>query len=191
MYNGRKMWKDLEKILRNHWKILIIFVIGAILAFIGSILVFLWFVGDAQLTGLAPVILGLWAMGHFLPFLLHLILWEFLFIWIPVIIAAAVTYFIWWKKLPDKERKEYREWHLFGKHSRKTDASRGISFLIFIMFCIKVYLDGNWGVAISTWKFDYLLHTYLWAFILVLIIFGIPILIGGTWWILHEMKKKP
>jgi len=69
---GEKIWK---KFLRNHWKMIIIFVVGAILAFIGAILVYLWFVGDAQLTGLVPATLGLWAMGHFVTFLLHLIFW--------------------------------------------------------------------------------------------------------------------
>ena len=185
---GNNIWK---KFLRNHWNMLIIFVAGAILACIGVIYVFLWFVGEAQLTGLAPTLLGGWAMGHFIPFLLHLIFWEFIFIGIPVIIAAAVTYFLWWKKLPDKERKEYRDGHLFGKHSRRTDASGGISFLVFIVFCIKVYLDGNWGVAIATWELDYLMYSYLLAIIWILIIFGIPMALGGIWWIRHEMKKIP
>jgi len=59
------------------------------------------------------------------------------------------------------------------------------------VFCIKVYLDGNWGVAIATWKFDYLVYSYLWALIWILIIFGIPMALGGIWWIRHEMKKEP
>jgi hypothetical protein len=183
-----KIWK---KFLRDHWRMLIVFVMGAILAVIGAIYVFLWFVGEAQVIGLVPGILGSWAMGHIIPFLLHLIFWEALYIGIPVIIAAAVTYFLWWKKLPANERREYRQGHLFGKRSRKTDGGSAISFLIFIVFCIKVYLDGNWGVAIATWKLDYLVYSYLWAIIWIVIIFGIPIALGGIWWIHHEMKKEP
>ena len=183
-----KIWK---KFLRNHWKMLIVFVVGAILAFIGAVYVYLWFVGEAQLTGLVPETLGLWAMGHILPFLLHLIFWEAIFIGIPVIIAAAVTYFQWWKKLPDKERKEYRRGHLFGKRSRRTDGEGALSFLIFIVFAIKIWLDGNWGVAFATWKLDYLVYSCLWAFIWILIIFGIPMALGAIWWINKEMKKTP
>ena len=185
--NGEKIWKIF---LRRHWKMLVLFLVGAILASIGAILVYLWFVGDAQLTGLVPATLGLWTMGHFITFLLYLILWEFLFIGIPVILAAVAGW-LWWKKLPDDEKKEYKRGHLFGKHSRRTDASGGISFLVFIVFIIKVYLDGNWNVPFATWTFDYLVYSCLWALIWVLIIFGIPMLIGGTWWIHHEMKKKP
>ncbi len=185
--NGDKIWKIF---LRKHWKMLVLFVLGAILASIGAILIYLWFVENAQLTDLVPATLGLWTMGHSVTFLLHLIFWEFLLIGIPVIIAAAATYFLWWKQLPDKERKEYRDGNLFGKHSRRTDASGGISFLVFIVFCVKVYLDGNWGVAIATWKFNYLVYSCLWALIWILIIFGIPMALGGLWWIRHEMKKK-
>ena len=60
----------------------------------------------------------------------------------------------------------------------------------FIAFCIKVYLDGNWNVAISTWTFDYLVYSLLWAFIWILIIFGIPIALGIVLWIGYQMKKK-
>lgn len=186
--NGNAIWK---KFLRKHWKMLVLFVVGAILASIGAILVYLWFVGDAQLTGLVPATLGLWTMGHFVTFLLYLILWEVLLIGVPVILAIVVIYFLWWKKLPDEERKEYRRAHLFGKRSHRTEGGEGISFVVFIAFCIKVYLDGNWGVAIATWKFDYLVYSYLWAIIWILIIFGIPMALGGLWWMHHEMKKKP
>jgi len=59
------------------------------------------------------------------------------------------------------------------------------------VFCIKVYFDGNWVVAIATWGLDYLMYSYILAIIWILIIFGIPIALGGIWWIRHEMKKIP
>ena len=128
-------------------------------------------------------------MGHIVTFLLHLIFWEAILIGIPVILAAVVGW-LWWKKLPDDEKEEYKREHLFGKRSRRTEGGEGISFLIFIVFIIKIYLDGNWNVAFATWTFDYLVYSCLWALIWVLIIFGIPIVIGGTWWLHREMKKK-
>jgi hypothetical protein len=182
-----KVWK---KFLSKHWQMFVVWIVAAILAIIGAIYVFLWHVGEAQLTGLVPVLLGSWSMGHIITFLLHLIFWEAIFIGIPVLIAILAVYLLWWKKLPDKERKEYRKGHLFGKRSKGTDAGGGISFLIFIAFCILVYLDGNWGVAISTWEFDYLVYTCIWAFIWVAIIIGIPVLIGGSAWLYHQMKKQ-
>jgi hypothetical protein len=186
--NGKEIW---IKFLRKHWKMFVLFVVGAIVASIGAILVYLWFVGDAQLTGLVPTTLGLWTMGHLVSFLLYLIFWEVLIIGIPVILVIAAIYFLWWKKLPDDERKEYRHGHLFGKHTRKSDGGGAISLLVFIAFCIKILIDGNWDVPFASWTFDYLVYSYLLAFIWILIIIGIPILIGVIWWLRHEMNKNP
>jgi hypothetical protein len=186
--NGDKIW---SKFLKKHWKMFGLFVAVAILAIIGAILVFLWFVGDAQSTGLVPTTLGLWTMGHFVTFLLYLILWEVLFIGVPVLLAIAAIYFLWWKKLPDDEKKEYKRGHLlFGKRSHRSDAGEGISFLVFIAFIIKIYLDGNWDFPFAEWSFDYLVYSWLTALIVILIIFAIPLGLGAIWWIHSKMKKE-
>jgi len=185
---GEKIWK---KFLRNHWKLLVILIVAASVAVVGAILVLLWFVGDAQATGLVPTTLGLWAMGSLVSFMLWLILWEFLFIGIPVIIAVAAFYFLWWKKLPSEEKEEYRRGHLFfGKPSRRSDGGNAISFIVFIGLIIKVYIDGKWNTPFATWTFDYLVYSILWIFIAIVIIVGIPLALGGTWWLRREMKKK-
>ena len=175
-----KIWK---KFLSRHWSMFVLFIVGVVLAGIGAVLVFLWFVGEAQLTNLVPTTLNLWTMGYVITFLLHLLFWEILFIGIPVILAVIAIYILWWKRLPDKERQEYKSKHLFGKRSNRSDGGSAISFLINIFFIIKVYLDGNWDVAFADWTFDYLIYSYLWALIWVLIIFGIPIVLGIIWWI--------
>jgi hypothetical protein len=181
-----KIWK---KFLKNHWQMLALFIVIAVIAFAGAVYIFLWFVGEAQATSLVPSILSGWAMGHFITFLIHLIFWEFIYIGIPVLIAIAAIYFGWWKKLPDKERKEYKDEHLFGKKSYRSDAGGAFSFFIFIVFCIKIYLDGNWSVPIATWKFDYLVNSCIIALVWIAAIIGIPILIGGSLWLYYQMKK--
>ncbi|UCE43955.1 MAG: hypothetical protein JSV57_00160 [Candidatus Bathyarchaeota archaeon] len=127
-------------------------------------------------------------MGYLVTFLLHLIFWEVLLIGVPVIIAVVAGW-LWWRKLPAEEREEY---HFFGKRSRATSGGGGaISLLHFIVFCIKVFTDGNWDVAFATWTFDYLVYSCLLALIWILIISGIPVALGILWWMRHEMKKKP
>ena len=182
-----KIWK---KFLSKHWQMLILWIIAGILVVTGAIYVFLWHVGNAQATGLVPETLDLWAMNHLVIFILYLIVWEFLYVGIPTLVAIAAIYFRWWKRLPDKERKEYKDKKLFGKRSKKSDAGGGITFLINLAFIIIVYLDGNWIVPFATWTFDYLVYTYLWAIIWLAIIFGIPMLLGGTAWLVHNMRKK-
>jgi fatty acid desaturase len=119
--NNEKIWK---KFLCKHWKMFALFLIGALIAILGAILVFLWFVGDAQSTGIVPELLGSWSMGYLVTFLLHLIFWEIVYVAIPVLIALAAIYFLWWKRLPEEERKEYKEKHLFGKSSKSKDGGK-------------------------------------------------------------------
>jgi len=186
--NEDKIWK---KFMRNHWKMFCMMVTAAIVAIVGILLVFVWFVGEAQSSGLVPGSLGSWSIGTCVTFVLHLIFWELILVTVPVIIVVAAIYQLWWKKLPSGERKEYKRKKLFGKRTRKTDGGEGISFLVNIFFIIKVYLDGNWNNPFSNWSFDYLVSSYLTALMWVCIIIGIPILIGALWWLNKQMKNRP
>ena len=183
---GEKIWKTF---IRKHWNILAVIITAVVVAVIGAVFVFLWFVGDAQATSLVPRTLDLWTMGYLVTFVLHILFWEFIFIGIPIIVFVAVIYFFWWKKLPAEERHEYRKRHLFGKKSRSRDGGGAITFLINIGFIIKIYIDGNWNVPFASWTFDYLVYSYLWVIFWFVIIFGIPLTIGAIWWLHHEMKK--
>ena len=178
---------DWRRFMKKHWSVVALFVIAAVLAFIGAIVVWLWFAGDAQLTGMVPASLGQWAMSHLVSFMLHLIFWEIIFIVIPVILAAVAGW-LWWKRLSDEERTRY---HFFGNRSRTTSGGGGMSLLFTIAFCIKVFTDGKWNLAFASWTFDYLVDSMLWTLIWLLIIFGIPIAIGATYWIYHSMKNPP
>lgn len=182
--NDTEGWK---KFLRRHWNIVAVFVVAASLAVVGAVYVYLWFVGDAQASGMVPSSLGLWTMGNVVAFILHLIFWELVFIGIPAAIGALIGW-QWWKKLPDEEKKEY---HFFGKSSRTTSGGSGVSILFFIGFCIKVFIDGNWEVAILTWSLDYVVNSMITILIWSLVIIGVPMAIGGLWWIHHEITKKP
>jgi hypothetical protein len=180
---------DWKKFLRKHWNIVALFVVAAALAFTGAVYVFLWFVRDAQSTGMVPAILSQWTMGNLVTFILNAIFWELLLIGVPVALAAVAGW-LWWRKLPSEEKKQYR---FFGRRSRTTSGGSGISLLFFIAFCIKVFIDGNWNVpfATSTWTLDYVVDSMISILIWSLIIVGIPVAIGIIWWIQHEMKKKP
>jgi len=185
--NEDKVWKIF---ISRHWKMFALFIAIVIIAIIGAIYVFLWFVGEAQMSGLVPTTLNLWTMNYLVTFILHVIFWEIIFILIPVLIVIILIWQLWWKRLPDLERQEYKRGHLFfGSRSRTTDGGGAISLFINIVFIIKVLYDGKWNEPFAQWSFDYLVYSYLWALIWVLIIIGIPIAIGGIWWIRHEMKK--
>ncbi len=182
--NGSEVWK---KFLRKHWNVLSLFIVAVVLAAVGAVYVFLWFVGNAQSTGLVPRTLGRWTMGNLVTFILYTIFWEVLLIGVPAVIGAVVGW-LWWRRLSIEEKMEYR---FFGRGSRATSGGGGVSIGLFVLFCIKVFLDGNWNVPIATWTLNYVVYSLLSILIWILVIFGIPAAIAAVWWIQHEMKKKP
>jgi hypothetical protein len=182
--NGSEAWKEF---LRKHWSIAAIFVVMGIIVFAGAAYVLLWFVGNAQSTGLVPSSLGLWTMGNLVAFILYLVFWELLLIGVPAALVAAAGW-LWWRRLLKKEKRGY---HLFGKRSHARRGRNGIPTLLFIAFCIKVFIDGNWNVAIATWTLNYVVYSIITILIWMAVIFGIPIVIGLIWWVHHEVKKSP
>jgi len=178
---------DERQFMKKHWKMVAVFIAAGILAVIGAIYVFLWFVANAQSTGLVPGALGLWSMNNLVSFILHSIFWELILIGIPVVIGAILGW-QWWKRLPEEERHRY---NFFGKGSRSSRAGGAVSPLLFIAFAIKVYVDGNWNVAISAWNLDYVVGSMVTILAWIAAIFAIPAIIGIAWWIHHEMNTKP
>jgi hypothetical protein len=177
---------DWNRFIRKHWGIVAVFVAAVALAFAGAVYVFWWFAGNAQSTNLVPHTLNLWTMDNVVMFILHLIFWELVLIGIPVAVGAVIGW-QWWKRLPDEEK----EHHLFGRGSRSRNAGNAMSLLLFIAFAIKVYVDGNWNVAISTWTLDYVVGSMITILIWTAAVFAIPVAIGVLWWIRHELNKKP
>jgi hypothetical protein len=175
------------KFLRKHWSAFAAFAAAAILAFALAVYVFVWFTADAQSTALVPASLGLWSMGNVVSFILHAIFWELVLVGIPVAIGAVGAW-QWWRRLPEEEKTQY---HLSGKKSKSKGAGGAISPLLFIAFVLKVYVDGNWNVAISTYALDYVVGSMITILFWIVAIFSIPTIIGLIWWIRHEMKKKP
>ena len=121
--NGSGGWRIF---FRNHWKMFLLFAVGAVLAMVGAILVFLWSVGNAQSTGMVPTTLGLWTMGNLVTFLLNLIFWEVLLIGVPVILTVMAIW-LWWKKLPTEEREGYR---FFGRSDRRWPGKHPVGGLL-------------------------------------------------------------
>jgi hypothetical protein len=174
-----------QQFLKKHLLAFALFITSAILAFAGAVYVFVWFTGNAQSTGLVPASLGMWTMGNIVAFILNTIFWEIVLIGIPVAIGAIVAW-QWWKHLPEAE-KTGMTW----KRSKSRNAGGAISPLLFIAFALKVFIDGNWNVAISTYTLDYVVGSMISILIWIVAIFAVPATIGSIWWIRHEMNKKP
>jgi hypothetical protein len=177
---------DWRVFMRRHKTAIAGFVVAAVAVFGGAILVFLWFVGNAQSTGMVPSALGQWTMANLVTFILYAIFWEILLIGIPVAVIGIAAW-QWWKRLPSEEMRGFD----FGKSSRSTKGGSGVSFLFFIAFCIKVYVDGKWNAPICSFSVDYVVGSMITILVWTLVIFGIPAVIALVWWLKRVMKKPP
>jgi len=173
--------------IRKHFAVFAVFVAAAIIAIVGAIYVFLWFVGDAQATGLVPSILNMWTMNSLVMFILHAIFWELILVGIPVAVAAIAGW-LWWRRLPEQEKQQY---HKSGKHNRSSNAGGAVSPLLFIAFAIKVYVDGNWNIPIADFTLDYVVGSMVTILIWIAAIFAIPAIIGLIWWLTSGRNKTP
>jgi hypothetical protein len=182
--SGSVGWR---KFLKKHSAMFALFVVAVVSVVVWAVYIFLWFVGDAQSIGMVPSTLGSWTMGHCVTFILHLIFWELLLVGVPVVLAAVAGW-LWWRKLPIEEKREYG---FFGKRSRATSGGGGVSVLFFVAFCIKIFIDDRWDVAIASWTLDYVVYSMVWILIWAAVILGILLAIAGVWWISRGMKKKP
>ena len=169
------------KFLRRHWKPTLLMVGGAAVAAIVAIFVFLWVVADMQATGAVPAVLGQWTVGYCIIFILNLILWELVSVGSWAIPIVLIIYFLWYKKLPDKERKEYE-----GKGRRRKSAEdSGFSFFVGVVWLILVWIGGKWNLAFQDWTFNDWVYTWLTACLSVLVVVGIL----GTMYVIYSLAK--
>jgi hypothetical protein len=172
-------WK---RFISNHKAAFAAFILAAIIAAAGAVYVFVWYTGIAQATGLVPSTLNLWSMSNLVWFILYGIFWELVLIGIPAGIGAIIGW-LWWKRLPESEKRQY---NLSRKGSKGSSAGGAISPLLFIAFAIKVYIDGNWNQAIASYTLDYVVGSMVTILIWIVVIFAIPAIVGLIWWVRHR-----
>jgi len=170
----------------RHRNAVLLFGAGAAILAVWAVLVFLWYVGQAQSNGTVPTTLGLWTMSALVSFLLNLLFWEIALVGIPLIVGLALAW-RWWKNLPYEERVEYR---FMRKRSRARNGGSGFSLIVFIVFCIKVNMDGRWNMPFGTWSVDYLVSSYLTAIVWILAVIAIPAIIVAIWWFGYGSKSN-
>jgi len=175
-----------KKFLTRHWKMTLLMIVVIAVAAIVAIFVFLWVVADAQATGLVPVTLGQWTVGYLVIFILNVILWELVFLASWVIPIVLVIYYLWYKKLPDKERKEYE-----GKHRRKSaEEGSGFSCFVGVIWLVLVWIGGKWNLAFQEWTFNDWVYSWLAACLWGLLVVGILGSMYIIWCLTRKIPKK-
>ena len=173
----------IKMFLQRYWKtglLMIAVIAGAVIV---AIFTFFKVVADAQVLGFVPVALGQWTVGYFFTFILQLIFWELVFVVSWALPILVVLFFLWYRKLPEEERKQYGLSPKRGADPRRTEGGGFFSFLIGVVWLIIVWTTGRWNLAFQAWTFNDWIYTWVVACLWVLV----PLLIAGTifliWWI--------
>ena len=167
--------------LRRHFGMSLVMAAGIAVATIVAVLVFLWIAADAQAAGFVPELLGEWTVGYCIAFALNLILWELVFVASWVLPLFLIVYFVWYKSLPAKERKDYKK----SKRHKKSEEG-GVSFLCWLIWLAIVWVSGMWNTPFQEWTFNNWIYSWLGACLWTLLIIGIP----GVIYLIWVLSKK-
>lgn len=167
------------KKMKEHWKTLIVVIIAGICALVGAILVLIWFIETSTLGGKGTWTLNRWTLDYVVGFWILIILWELLFVGVPSGLFFGIGGYIWWRRLPEDEKLQFKEREKKAKAYRKEKygGGGGFSFFMFIAYCIYIALDGHYKTQFGDKPYSYWLYSYLLTFMWIVIIIGIPIAI--------------
>ena len=164
--NG-EFWKQQ---IKKHWKIFTVSIIGGIFAIVVTLLVLFWFIDTSLIGAMGTATIGEWTLAWIWEFFMFLMLWELLYVGLPVVVVFGVGLYLWWKRLPSEEKMEFKgRWR-----GRGTAEGGGFSFGMFIAYSIYMYVTGDFYTPFGDFAYSYWVyawfHTLAWLFV----IFGIP-----------------
>jgi len=168
-------------LLRKYWKFMAVFVIGGVIALIGGILVFFWYVGTSAVGGQGTWTIDQFTIGNIVRWVIFLILYELAIIVIPTAVILGGLAYWWWRNLPQEEKAQFEG----GKTTKRSAEGGGCSLVFAIVFLILIFLHGNWHTPLGALSYSYLVFTWLWACIITLI----PFAIGALIWFSYKMMK--
>jgi len=173
--SDEQFWK---KKIKEHIPLLIVVIIAVVFAFIGALVVIIWFIETSPLGAQGTALLGDWSLDWIVGFYILVILFELLFVGIPAGLFFGVGGYILWKRLPDEEKAEFKAREKKNKHrKRNAGGSSGGGLLMFIAYAIYMGVQGNYYAPFSSQPYSYWVYGMFYTLMWMFIIFGIPICI--------------
>ena len=164
-----------EKKIKEHWKPFVVVIIALIFAFIGAIMVLIWFIETSPIGAHGDALIGDWSLDWIVGFMILLILWELLFVGLPLAVFFIVGFYIWWKRLSDEDKAEFKARDKKKHRARNTGGEGGGGLLMFIAYCIYIGLQGNYYAPFKSQYYSYWVYAWFYTLMWLVIIFGIPI----------------
>ncbi|MFX0028410.1 MAG: hypothetical protein ACFE8B_04330 [Candidatus Hermodarchaeota archaeon] len=188
--SDEKFWKDT---LMKHKVALIVLIIAGICALIGAILVGIWVIEANPFVNPRTGTFNDWTLNYVVGMIILFILWELLFIGVPAALFFGLGGYLWWSRLPEEEKQEWKDREKKEK-SRKAEkyggGGGGFSCFMFIAYCIYIAVDGNYNATFGSEPFTYWLYSYMLTFMWIVIVLGVPALIIFLIWYFVKGRKK-
>ena len=173
--SDEQYWK---KKIKEHMALFIVAIIAAVFAFIGALVVIIWFIESSPIGNYGNALIGDWSLNWIVGFYILIILWELLFVGLPAGLFFGVGGYIWWSRLSDEEKAEFKARDKKNKHrKRNAGGGGGGSFLMFIAYCIYMGVQGSYYAPFSSQSYSYWVYGMFYTLMWMFIIFGIPICI--------------
>ena len=173
--SDEQFWKDF---IKKHDTTFIVLIVAGVCAIVGAFLVVFWFIEMSPLGGQGTWTFNDWTLNYVVGFMILIILSELLFVGIPAGLFFGVGGYLWWRKLPEEEKKEFKDREKKGTHRKKDyGGGGGFSFFMFIAYCIYIAVDGNYNAAVGSRSYSYWILSWFYTMIWIFIVFGIPVAI--------------
>ena len=168
-------WKAFAK---KHWSLFVVVAIACICAFIGALVVLIWFINTSPIGAYGAAFVGDWNLDWIVGFYILYILWTLLFVGIPAGVFFGVGGYIWWNRLPTEEKEEHKAREKKKTHKkRNAGGSGGGGFFMFIAYCIYHGISGTYYTPFGNLPYTYWIYSGFYTLMWLVIIFGIPICI--------------
>jgi len=170
--SDEQFWK---KKIKEHMRLFIVIIIAGACIFTGALLVLFWFIQTSPIGLQGTATFDQWNLDWIVGFYILLILWELLFVGIPTGLFFGVGGYIWWNRLPDEERQEFKAREKKKTHvKRNTGGGGGFSFFMFIAYCLYMGIQGNYYAEFGSQPYSYWVYSWFLTLMWIFIILGIP-----------------
>jgi len=185
--DGKSVETNWKEKIKDHWKALILIIAAIVVLCVVAVIVVIWHIQTTPIGNYGLATFDQWSLDWIVGFTIVLTLWELLFVGLPGGIFFCLGGYIWWKQLPADEKNFFKAEE--KKSHKARNASGGGGFFLFIAFCIYMLINGGYYVAFGSQPYSYWIFSYMQMMVWLLIIFGIPIAVGGLLYLRYWLNK--
>ena len=169
--SDEKFW---GKKIKEHMVAFIIVLIAGACIIAGLLIVLFWVIESSPIGNYGDALIGDWSLDWIVGFLWITIGWELLFVGIPTLLFFGVGGYIWWKRLPEEEKAEFKARDKKKNRVKKTGGSGGGGIVIFIAYLIYMGVQGYYYAPFNSMPYSFWVYSWFLTIMWIAIVIGIP-----------------